>query len=508
MSDLHFTELSRVWRRRDPVRKAASWLRVGPGAAVWFEGDTGLVPDLGPADLQIDDLERGVARWRTAISLRRAAVIVRRALLIAVVCALAVDLIVWAFGGDRRNWWLLLPFLAAAVLVLVELRSRVTVQETARLLDTGLGLQSRVETAVELDSQPRVSGTGAALLAERVNAEAGVEVAQSFKTARLRSFAAPGEWGTLGAALVALFVLVAIHPGSASSRGAGSGLALSHRSGAKGVLLGNGSGRRVKGTAGQRTSPSSTTPRLTSTLPHGTFRNPYGPKLTAAELKAEVKASNKKQGTHDFQVVRSASPGGEAGQRGEAGSKSQSGPPSSRLTIGSKLGASGGGLQNKSAQVPPGAGVQSSHLGGGSSGSGAKRSTSASPSGQTGSGGSQQGGAGHSHPGGEQAGAAPGSSALGAGLTPDVPHGSVGLPIQAGYAPSADKHDAASHGSSQTPNGNGVGGHTAISNNTGAGGTGSGLSVIPPSSDSAPVSQQTQRNNYFGVANQVQLKSW
>jgi hypothetical protein len=508
MSDLHFTELSRVSRLRDPVRKAASWLRVGPDAAVWFEGDTRLVPDSGSADLRAGDLEKGVARWRTAISLRRARVIVRRSLLIAVVCALVVELIVWAFGGDRRNWWLLLPFVAAVGLVLVELRSRVTVQETARLLDAGLGLQSRVETAVELDSQPRVSGTGAALLAERVNAEAGAEVAQSFRTARLRSFAAPGEWGTLGAALVALIALVAIQPGAAASRGAGAGLGLSRVGGANGVLLGNRPGTRVKPTTGQRTSPSSTTPRLTSTLPHGTFRNPYGPKLTAAELKAEAKASNKKQGTHDFQVVHSASPGGEVGQQGEAGSKSQSGPPSSQLTIGSKLGASGGGLQNKNAQVPPGAGVQSSHIGGGSGGSGAKRSTSASPSGQTGSGGSQQGGAGHSHPGGEQAGAAPGSSALGAGLTPDVPHGSVGLPIQAGYAPSADKHDVASHGSSQTPNGNGVGGHTAVSNNAGAGGTGSGLSVIPPSSDSAPVSEQTQRNNYFGVANQVQLKSW
>jgi hypothetical protein len=458
--------------------------------------------------VNVGDLESGVARWRGAISMRRAAVIARRCLLIAVVSAIVVDLVVWAFGGDRRNWWLLLPFVAAAALAALELRSRITVEDTARLLDTGLGLQSRVETALELDSQPHVSGTGAALLAERVNAEAGVEVAQSFKTARLRSFAAPGEWGTLGAALVALIVLVAIQPGAAASRGAGAGLRLSGGGGTNGARIGNGPGTRVKPTTGQRASPSSTTPRLTSTLPRGTFQNPYGPKLTAAELKAEVKASNKKQGTHDFQVLHSASPGGEAGQMGEAGSKSQSGPSSSQLSVGSRLGARGGGLQNKSAQVPPGAGVQSSRVGGGSAGSGAKRTTSASPSGQAGSAGSQQGGTGHSRPGGEQAGTAPGSSALGAGLTPDVPHGSVGLPIQAGYAPSADKHDAAGHGSSQTPNGNGVGGHSAVSNNTGAGGTGSGLSVIPPSSDPAPVSQQTQRNNYFGVANQVQLRSW
>jgi hypothetical protein len=44
--------------------------------------------------------------------------------------------------------------------------------------------------------------------------------------------------------------------------------------------------------------------------------------------------------------------------------------------------------------------------------------------------------------------------------------------------------------------------------NSASGTGGTGIAVIPPSSNASPAAARTQRDNYFGVANQLQLKSW
>jgi hypothetical protein len=493
--------------------RAAAWLRVDAQSVLRFERAGG-AQATGPefSALQAGSLETGVARWRGVISLRRALAVVRRCVLGAAVLALLIDLVIWASGGDRRSWWLLVPLALAVVLAATELRTGVTTQETARLLDSGLGLHSRVATAVELRSKPPAPGSAAALLAARVDAEAGAEVARSFKTARLRGLTPPGEWAALVAALAALALLVALQPSVspilATPGGQGSLAGGGH--GSRGDHRGPGTSSGTKSAAGRAGLPASTTPLLTTTPSHGTFTNPYGPKLTAAELRYELDANNRQQGTHDFKLLHSTAAGAGAGQFGRAGATTQKqGGLGNSQSIGSHLGAGAGGLQSKASQAPPGAGTQPSQVGGhgGATGSGGKRTGPGSPSAHAGSGGSAQGASGHAPPGGEQAGSSPGSSALGAGLTPDLLHGAVGLPIQAGYAPSTDKHGTTAHGGTQTPNGNDVGGRTAVSNSSGSG-SGSSLTVIPPSSNSAPLSEQTQRNNYFGVDNQLQLKSW
>ena len=495
---------------RHPGRRALSWLRVDPASAARFE----LRDRRRAASRTGVDLRRGISRWRRALSRRRALVLLRRYVLLGAVAALLTAIGIGLAGGDRRTWWLLAPLAVALAGAAIAMRRRVTLAQTAVMFDSGLGLRNRVATAVELsDTKPRApreEGAGArasAELAARVTGEASTAVAESFGTVRLRGVGAPLEWLALGAVAVALGLVLALSPAATvvgATHGGGG-----HRShGAK-----NGAQRqRQRARSGQPGPPRRTTspPPLALTPGQPAFNNPYIPKIVAEELAKALRneGNASKQGTRDFQVIHAKGLNGVTGQPGLAGAKSSKSGPSESLP--SHVPSSGGGLGNpnktpQGASAPNGAGASPQNPSAGSH-AGLSKTAGRSP-GANGS-QSQRGAAGHpGSGGGDQAGSAAGSAALGLGLAPDLPHGSVGLPLQAGYAPSLKNHAPHGEGTSQTPNGSGHGGHTAVSNSvSGAGGT--GFPVIPPSSDASPVANRTQRDNYFGVANQLQLKSW
>jgi hypothetical protein len=111
-------------------------------------------------------------------------------------------------------------------------------------------------------------------------------------------------------------------------------------------------------------------------------------------------------------------------------------------------------------------------------------------------------------PGGEKAGATLGSNQLQAGLAPDLPQGDNGLPLQAGYAPSAAK--SAGHGGiSQTPNGGGGRARSAAGGSASGGSAGDrGATAIEPTPNASPAPAQALLDNYFGAANQLTAGSW
>jgi len=492
-----------------------AWLRVDPAAAARFE----LRGHRHTASGSGVDLRRGISRWRRALVRRRALVLLRRYVLLGATAALLAAIGIGLAGGDRRSWWLLAPLAVALAGAAIAMSRRVTLAQTAMMFDSGLGLRNRVATAVELsDRRTGASpdaGAGArasAELAARVTGEASTAVAESFGTVRLRSVGAPLEWLALGAVALALGLVLALAPatpvaGSTRTTGAGR-----HAQGAQTGSRAHGHHLPPGAHLGVPRSASAAPPvALSPKHQLGLFNNPYISKFVAHQLAKALSrqgiAGAKNAGTRDFKSIHAKGSNGASGQPGLAGGKPPKSGPSESLP--SRLPGSAGGLGNPT-KVPHGATPPSSSGASPANPSaGGKAGVSKALGRSQGANGSGRGTGGHAggSSGGGQAGSTPGSAALGPGLAPDLPHGSVGLPLQAGYAPSLAKHAPHGEGTSQTPNGSGHGGRTAVSNGASRTG-GTGFAVIPPSSDAGQAASQTQRDNYFGVANQLQLKSW
>ena len=441
---------------------------------------------------------------------RRALVLLRRYLLLAAVAALLAEVGIWLTGGEPRTWWLLAPPMVALVGFVIAMRRGVTVAQTASMIDAGLALRNRVATAVELAKleagagRETAAGHASAALAERVNAEASAAVSESFVTARLRDVGAPREWAALGGAAFALALALAFVP---------AGRVVGAAQGGRGVhgFSGNGTGAQHRGgrdgRLGTHVAPTRTTIAVPLARPRrsSTPVNRYLPQLIAEQLKKEELASAEHRGTPGFKQVKATRSHGAAGEPGSANGAQQNRAGSSHglpSHLGSKISPLGTPTKlPRHATVP----TRGSRQLEGNPHSGAPTGTSKAGSASS---RSQQASAIPPGPnGGEQAGTAPGSQALGKGLTPDLQHRSTGLPLQAGYAPSLAKHGSNGRRTSQTPNGNGHGGNTARAfTESGAGGT--GFAVIPPSSNAGSAANRTQRDNYFGDANELQLKHW
>ena len=87
------------------------------------------------------------------------------------------------------------------------------------------------------------------------------------------------------------------------------------------------------------------------------------------------------------------------------------------------------------------------------------------------------------------------------------PHSSVGLPLQAGYAPSAARRPRSGEGTSQVPDG-GAGPSRAVQVDGGATTGGSAFRVIPPTTDAVPAGEALPLSDYFGVSNQQVPGRW
>ncbi len=112
------------------------------------------------------DIGPGLDRWSSRLRRRRAAVVARRVLLVALAVALVIALAILATGGGRPLWLLtallLGPF--AGVVALVRAPSQA---QTARVLDRGLGLHERLGTALELRTATAApTGLGAMVVDE------------------------------------------------------------------------------------------------------------------------------------------------------------------------------------------------------------------------------------------------------------------------------------------------------------------------------------------------------
>ena len=491
--------------RRSAARAAAAdsldWLYPHAADVVRIETRAGRHAS-GETAPSAASVQTQVGRWRRRVLRARAVVLIGRHLS-AALALVVVGLVVARLAGSTTDpLW---AFAGAGVMLvsLVAALSMSTTDATvAGMLDSELGLFERVQTALELERDE----AGGSRLARQVIAEAQNALAPSFSTARAR----PRNDRVVLLALAPLAIAVAL------------------------LLALPGSSQ-----------PQHTIPKPVSTegdFNRGTVRaHRAAPKHRGGTVTLPVGAAVDHENVPPLAVAPSTSKAGKAGGSGIYGN----GATSKGASILTKTGLSHASANTRAISAP---GSVNGLGGSKSSSSGANGSTSAGAGGKAstkgGSGGlsapgnapsatarsvpkgavpggtpgaSSSSGAGSQSgqsqsqkapPGGDQAGGTRGTTQLAAGLQPDLAQGSSGLPLQAGFAPTAAK--SAGHGGiSQTANGGGGKARSAGGGSAAAGsGSGRGAQAIEPTSNTSSAAIQPLISDYFGAANQLKPGAW
>jgi hypothetical protein len=492
-------------RAQEALRYAIRWLNP-PAPEVVRIRRTASPSSSGDADVGGPTIRRQVARWRGRVRRARGAVVLRRYLALALGLAVLGEVIARLASSETHPLWAFAGVAVALAGASAALLMPITDATVAEMLDRGLGLFDRIGTGLELEARTK----GSPMLAAQVVAEAQRALRSSFGTARARPRPAGREWGVLLVLALVLALIVALPK-------------IGHAQSVRPPLAHHGAGSTVgkvqhRGSASRRLHR-----RHHASLPvgAGVDNNFSQPPLAISPSSQETGKGlgssiygHGGRSTGNYQIAKTglsetagtrliAAPGSGTGKPGSNGA-SGAGPhsagsagakPSGGASTGGRLSAPGASSGNS----PNGA-----HAGG--RGPGAP----AAHGGQAANGGSQSGQSRPqaAPPGGENAGASRGSSRLGPALAPDLASGHAGLPLQAGFAPSAARN--AGHGGiSQTPNG---GGGRARSQNAGGavgGGSGqSGATPIQPTPNTGAASTQSLVSSYFGGANQLRPGSW
>jgi hypothetical protein len=449
-------------------------------------------------------LDESLLAWATMIRNRRALVIARRHLIAGLGLAIVAELVVLVLGGDRLAWWLLAPVAIALLDGAIALRRPVRAESVAHMLDRSLGLRDLLATAVSIphdERQPR--GLAGLVVKEATAASAG-----SFAAVRLEARRRRREWALLASALALLAVLAATpgigthgstrHTATPATRAATAPHAHAVSKPTKAPVA----GRRVRapGASGSHLArPPLAVTTGESRQSKGSGFSPYGHganSFSAKQLAKDGIASPPTATTKSLGALA-------VGESGGGNSTSPASASGAGSTAGSK-GTPGGGTSASAthgATSDTGAGALApAH----SRGVGAAAGATRKPAG-VGAGGASEG---NSPPGGNAAGTGSASTTLGNGLVPALGAGPTGLPLQAGYAPSAAQRSSGSEGVSQTPNGGGSGGRSAHTSGGGGTSVSSSLGVIPPTFNSTPTLDQGVLSSYFGSANQLTPGNW
>lgn len=382
-----------------------------------------------------EQLLSGLSHWRGRLRRRRAAVVLRRHLILG--AGVSIVLEAMAVAGVVAQWAPGLPLLAALVGAAIESARTPSLELVAHLLDDQLGLFDRIGTGLDLHSQDIQRGP----LAPRAVSDAAGLTELTLRGWRAAAAGAGGEWGSLGAglaALAALALLVPVHHGRS----------LTAASTASAGVRGAAPGERRTSVTHPATSPQK--PASTSTGAQQTHQRlstvrtqpQHSTATTHTSPRSSAKTGSSGAGAPGKSPSKAAASGGTASKAGAAG-----GATGQTAALGAK--GSAGGSATSGAGVSPVAAPKRAASPSSSSTTGAagSRSQSAkSPAGQA-SAGAKQGGAGQPA-GTASAGHERGSTALG-NAKPLSGQATRNLPLQAGYAPSgSSKASGAGHSSS------------------------------------------------------------
>ena len=494
-----------------------------PAALRWIAADARDIARIGPGQTRpavaVRSVALGVRRWQRRVERRRLLALMRRAALVGVGAACALQIAALAMGGSGAGIWLLPGAIAALVVLAVGLAHRTTPASAARLLDRDLALGARVTTALELETSPgavpNARGLGALALDDGRAA-----VAASLAFTRVRLQPRRGELALLAALVAGLAVLLAVpSPRSGSSR--------------------------LAAPAKPRTAPpSSRALRAENGLPATADPGPSlqgfrqapleAPPLAAVQAGGTTRSGGASSGHSPYGggVANDAAAGSSQpasrtlGQSGSVQGTQDTGGGSS--AAGAGKGSLPNGASNGSGEDIPGGGATSKGGPGATSvapvpsgqPSGSARGGSPSSS-AAGSGGKSRGGTGssapgsapgsrtsRSAPGGPTAGTQGGGKSRGTGVVPQL-GGKGGLPIAPGYEAIPGEKGATDESASSAEGKGGGAGHSgqAIGGAAGSGG-GTGVPYVPPGGATVASIDRGVVLGYFASFARVNASGW
>lgn len=511
------------------------WLRADVRDVVRIEAD-----DRSAAVVTPQALMTGLGRWRARVDRHRAGAVARRWLVAALAIGVAVEAVGLATGASTTTRAVALAAPALVWLAGVAYgvrRGRPGVADVARLLDHDLALAEVVSTALELEERPSSDreqplGCGLPVL---VLAQGSAAVARSLGSARIAATSWRPEWlaSLVLAGVVALLVTL---PGSGTGAVSRGGVAR-HR----GAVSESGGGGRsaTQPTAGstvRRHNPSPSGPaelsrstavarlRLGKGNGNGAAPPPAGASVVRGRSVAKATAgstSHPSAGSTSHPPVglggRAAAPGPEGGQSGGAGQSGKAGHsqgaaralPGSRSSVPTGQASSGARAASR-----PSPGASARRAAAGAARPHAGRAGSPQAQGEPGAASSKAPAAlasRHGAPGGESAGRGRGSTAAGPPeLAPPPGQSATGLPIQAGYAPTAGESVRTGRGPAVTGGRGPAPSATVAGAAAAAAATAGGTSFpyipptpgLPPSLDLGPVL------SYFGPFSWLLSATW
>jgi hypothetical protein len=481
-------------------REGARWLRPEPVRVIRVERVASAARAAGTG-LVYREVGEQIGRWRGRVRRAYAGVVLRRYLAVAFALAIIAEAAARIATSGPRPLWALAGVAVALVGSLIALSTPIRRDRVASLLDRGLGLADRTRTALELESRPGVSSP----LASRVTAEAQEALGSSFGSARVRPGPAGAEWGA-AAVLAAVLVLLLVLPAGGPSRsghargstheagapvaagGKGTAAGLTHRNRPAPLPVGAGVSTVLQPPLSIAPSSSQATKGL-GTSPYG-----HGAVSTGSYVTSKTGLSQATAGTR---IIAAPGSGGGSPNAGASGGSARGSGSAGAKSSGQ---SGSGGLSSPGAAPGSAPNARAGGHGGGTPGHAGSAAEGGSESGRS----SSQA----APPGGENAGTSRGSTQLQAGLAPQLGQGQTGLPLQAGYAPTAARE--AGHGAiSQTPNGGGGKARSEVGGGTAGGGGGpSDVTAIEPTPNAGAPAAQPLVSGYFGAANQLQPGSW
>lgn len=464
-------------------------------------------PERGATRASSSTLLAGLGVWRARLSRRRALVVVRRRLLVALGLGVALELIGLAAGAgtQARATWLIAPALLAVGGVVAALRERPRVAEVARLLDHELGLAERVGTALELESQaPRPDSVGGVGLPALVDAEAAAAVSRSLGGAHAVLAPAWAERSSLGALAVALALLLVLPTSGAGVR---RGSAANQRPvpvAKAGAHAAVGSGAKRSPASTRRSAAAQSSGGRRAPLHFGSAPAPAG----AGRELARGPSSGKPSASAPHQLAKAGS--GEVAPR--AGASAGQSAASAGASAAARSSGAPGGRAGRGASSAGGSGRAGASRGAGAAASGARPGAGASNApGKAGAAAGASSPAGafrgrHAPPGGESAGGARGSTAQ--PLHPPAAKlgiAGAGLPIQPGYTPSRSASGGAGSG---PPLAGGLGPARGANVRGAAGSGGASFPYIPPTPSATTSFDDGLLLSYFAPFSPLPSATW
>jgi hypothetical protein len=494
-----------------------------PAALRWIAADARDVARIGRAwparpAVAVETIARGVRRWQYRVERRRLLALMRRAALVGLGAACAMQIGALATGNSGAGVWLIPGTVLAALVLAIGITKPTSAASAARLLDRDLGLGARVATALELEtSKGLATPRGLAALAL---ADGRAALAASFGAARARLQPRRGELALL-AALVAGFAVLLLVPSPRSSASATAALAKARTAppSSRALRAENGlaaTADPAPSLQGFKQTPLDAPP-LAAVRAGGTTRaggassghSPYGGGLAndaAAGANRPVSRtigqSGSVQGTEDIgggppsagqgkgSLPNSASGGG--GENIPGGSSASKGGPGTTSVAPLPSGRPSGSAPGGTSAGAPGKGGAQSRGGIGASAPGnapGRQSTRSTPRGAT-------------------AGSTGGATKRGKGVVPQL-GGRSALPLAPGYEAIPGAEGATSQSASTAEGQGGGAGHSgqAIGGAAGSGG-GAGVPYVPPGGASVASIDRGVVLGYFASFARVNASGW